>query len=394
MPIVRPSRIFRNQPVNDRAEDTDEETKLDHVWSSEEPLTTRLMAVAIQGRLKALASDMLVTENKLSLEFKIGEKESVSFVAVGSIAYVIDGCLVIYEISVPADRQGIRASTNLAAIVDDLKTYIRLHNPFRGKHLLFGDDRGRLDAQILPRPSSNWTNISLPGRMSEDIQDNTIFQLAEVKQCGGVLLYGPPGTGKSMICQAVINDATGLGFTACTLYGALDFTALRTFIEEFLSPCVVVFEDVDGFAESRIKTGRNPGLSSFLQFLSGIQSWREPVVTVATTNYVELLDEAVANRPLRFNRRYHIGLPEPAVIDRILDSLFSDMALTPELRALCHDPMMTGAHLAEIRRTALTFMKRRNEDLPAVFQEAVVTVKAHFTAGQRPAGFGFRTAQS
>ncbi len=317
----------------------------------------------------------------------MGENESVALLGIGATAYCINGRLLSYQVKLDELTQSLSARFPIEDLVDELKKLVRTQNPYRGKHLLFENEGCGLDVHILPCPSTEWSQILLPEKLADDIQDNTSFQLTDVRQSNGILLYGPPGTGKSLICQAVIRDALKKGFTACTLYGYVDFLALREFIDKFLAPCVVILEDVDSFTESRLKTGRNPGLAPFLQFLSGIQAWSEPVVTVATTNHIDLIDDAVAKRPMRFNRRYHIAPPEPVVVEEMLAKIFPEMTWTPAMLQTCQGLELTGAHFSEIRRTALTLAKRQQRPLPDVIMDAVQIVKTHFSPGYRRTGF-------
>ena len=363
------------------------EFKPSHIWTAPDLLTAKLTACVIQQRLRELSSDHLITGEGSTVEFPVGENESVALLGDGASAYCINGRLLSYQVTLNKLTQSLSARFPIGDLVDELKTLVRTQNPYRGKHLLFENGDYGLDVRILPCPTTEWSKISLPEKLADDIQDNTSFQLTDVHQSNGILLYGPPGTGKSLICQAVIRDALKKGFTACTLYGYVDFLALREFIDNFLSPCVVILEDVDSFTESRLKTGRNPGLAPFLQFLSGIQAWSEPVVTVATTNYIDLIDDAVAKRPMRFNRRYHIAPPEPAVVEEMLEKIFPEMTWTPFMIQACQGLDLTGAHFSEIRRTALTLAKRQQRPLPEVVMDAIQIVKSHFSPGQRRAGF-------
>jgi transitional endoplasmic reticulum ATPase len=97
----------------------------------------------------------------------------------------------------------------------------------------------------------------------------------------------------------------------CLLFGLLGFTA-HTFLysgwkgEEGgiadvfekarqMSPCVVVFEDLD----SLINDGNR---SFFLNQLDGIEG-NDGLLIIATTNHFERLDPGLSSRPSRFDRK-------------------------------------------------------------------------------------------
>ncbi len=89
-----------------------------------------------------------------------------------------------------------------------------------------------------------------------------------------------------------------------------------------LAPSILIIEDLGVFAYDGTDLGkdRNPVLSSLLGEMDGIKPV-EAVVTVATTNCLELLDKALSQRPSRFDRVIHFGLPDQAERELIIDHL-------------------------------------------------------------------------
>jgi len=49
-----------------------------------------------------------------------------------------------------------------------------------------------------------------------------------------------------------------------------------------------------------------------LNLLDGVKQV-DNIIYIATTNYPELLEERILNRPSRFDRRFHIGTPSAEV---------------------------------------------------------------------------------
>lgn len=67
------------------------------------------------------------------------------------------------------------------------------------------------------------------------------------------------------------------------------------------SPCILVLEDLDSMVTPFVR-------SYFLNELDGLAQ-NSGILTVATTNHPERIDDAILNRPSRFDVKYEFGLP-------------------------------------------------------------------------------------
>ncbi len=130
----------------------------------------------------------------------------------------------------------------------------------------------------------------------------------------GILLYGPPGNGKSYLIQVIsrhlIKEKKGI------VINLKDYENVELFLNyagpvirkiEKSTPIIVILEDVDNILEYS-----NSTLTKLLNMLDGLKQI-DKVVYIATTNYIEKLQDRIANRPSRFDRKYHIGLPTAEV---------------------------------------------------------------------------------
>jgi len=133
----------------------------------------------------------------------------------------------------------------------------------------------------------------------------------------GILLSGPPGTGKTMLTQALMNEregATVLYITSETIDGPGHLSRIYHLARKF-TPCILIIEDIDtlGGLDRRMQAN-HPLLGELLNQLSGAEP-NHGVVTVATSNYVFNLDEALRDRPGRFDVIFELG--EPALEQRV-----------------------------------------------------------------------------
>ena len=127
----------------------------------------------------------------------------------------------------------------------------------------------------------------------------------------GVLLYGPPGTGKTHTVRYLVGASPG---TTVVLLsgGSLRHIHAAAKIARAHQPAIVVLEDCDLVAEDRsFGTGTSPLLFEVLDALDGLDP-DAYVAFVLTTNRVEDLEVALAQRPGRVDLAVQIPLPDTA----------------------------------------------------------------------------------
>jgi cell division protease FtsH len=196
-----------------------------------------------------------------------------------------------------------------------IQSFAREQNFYRGKKLEFGSH-----IRFLKPPAKNWDSIVLDTAIKDEIRANTIGFLSNreyftsygIPAKRGVLLTGKPGTGKTLICKALMaenSEITGIITSAYSLEAPEYITELYELARD-LSPSIVFIEDIDFIAQSRMELGYSGSstLLSLLSVLDGIEE-HEEVVTVATTNWLEVIDKAIGERPSRFDRVIKLSLP-------------------------------------------------------------------------------------
>ncbi|PQZ92204.1 AAA family ATPase [Arthrobacter sp. MYb227] len=124
----------------------------------------------------------------------------------------------------------------------------------------------------------------------------------------GVLLYGPPGTGKTHTVRYLASTAAK--HTVILLSGnTLSYVSEAARMARALQPAIVVLEDCDLVAEDRsFGHGPQPLLFELLDAMDGLDTDAD-VAFLLTTNRVDLLEEALVQRPGRIDLA--VGVPRP-----------------------------------------------------------------------------------
>lgn len=166
------------------------------------------------------------------------------------------------------------------------------------------------------RPALGRGDVILPTGLLDKVEDHAlgIARQADVlKRHGqhlkrGLLLYGPPGTGKTHTVRYLLSQSEGT--TAVLLSGgSLARVSEAATIARALAPSIVVLEDCDLIAEDRsFGHGPKPLLFEVLDAMDGLDSDSD-VAFVLTTNRVDMLERALAQRPGRVDLAVEIPLP-------------------------------------------------------------------------------------
>lgn len=120
----------------------------------------------------------------------------------------------------------------------------------------------------------------------------------------GILLYGPAGSGKTSVLQQLIkilikeHDGVAV-YIDHPLVAASCLQSLRKV--EPKRPVIALLEDID------ILVTRH-GLAGYLALLDG-EAQVDNVCFIGTTNHIREIDDRLANRPSRFDRRVLIDMP-------------------------------------------------------------------------------------
>ncbi|MFO0819602.1 MAG: ATP-binding protein [Pirellulales bacterium] len=161
---------------------------------------------------------------------------------------------------------------------------------------------------------ATFDDLVLAGTLKDTIREDcrrflnarTRYESLGVAWRRGALLIGPPGNGKTHCVRALVNELNIPSLYVQNLSHP-HYTSEQLLRDVFdrarkLRPCMLIFEDLDALVN-------NENRSVFLNQLDGFEK-NVGMLVVATTNHPERIDPAILDRPSRFDRKYHFGLPE------------------------------------------------------------------------------------
>ena len=258
------------------------------------------------------------------------------------------------EAHVPAD---------CTAVADNLFTgmtrFIHQNNIFRGQRIT-------PSGGFMNVAHYTWDDLILPEGSKETIRRNIVdiiekqklYEINGIAIKRGIMFYGPPGCGKTLTGKVLASQMKGVTFiwvTPTYVSSATSITQIYSLARE-LSPTIVFIEDVDLIAQDRSIDNNNPVLCELLNQLDGIEENRG-VITIITTNFPEVIEGALKDRPGRFDRRIEFGLPDAQTRQEMLLEMLSGRMLDPDgvnieaVAAMCDG--LTPSHLKEVINTAV-----------------------------------------
>ncbi|WP_141824321.1 AAA family ATPase [Humibacillus xanthopallidus] len=206
------------------------------------------------------------------------------------------------------------------ALIARAQELMDLRSVIRGRVVTFGTDpygHGMAGITFVARPTVDAESVVLPDGVLDRVANHVIGmgeQRERLQAHGqhlkrGVLLYGPPGTGKTHTVRYLLSatpDTTAVLLSG----GSLRFIHDAAKVARAHQPAIVVLEDCDLVAEDRsFGPGASPLLFEVLDALDGLDADAD-VAFVLTTNRVEDLEVALAQRPGRVDLAAEIPLPD------------------------------------------------------------------------------------
>lgn len=220
-------------------------------------------------------------------------------------------------------------------------------------------DRGDLDwDQLFLEPKNEAALRRMVDRINED---------GEYMESRGAVLMGPPGTGKTLSLRTFMRqaDTTFIWVSSRDFYysGAFGAFTYAFDLAAECAPCVLAFEDVDNWIDAKV-------VDLLKTEMDGMRR-RKGILTVLTTNFPELLPDALIDRPGRFHDILEMALPSEAVRTRMLASWFPEAGEAERAKVAKDTDGFSGAHLFELVKFAKTIGTEEKLESGAALQRAL-----------------------
>ena len=291
----------------------------------------------------------------------------------------------------------------------DLDMSIEENDIYYGKCLSFL--RGSLGFTKIR--NTGWDEIVLKPVIIQEIRDNSIGVIANMDKLSSlgmvpsrnIILISPPGMAKTTIFRAVsqeVEDVTRIWCTGKSVQEASDVTSLFEAARS-LAPCIVFIEDMDLFGRSRGQLSDFGGhvLNEFLACLDGMHQ-NSGIIIMASTNDIQSMDEALVDRPGRFDVKIEIPFPDAVDRSQMLSSFLRRVNAMPDgsvsretLKTVVElTDGLTGAYIKELANaTVIRAVARGNfveggiafsaDDLNSAAQQVVRNYQIGKTARKR-----------
>ena len=246
-------------------------------------------------------------------------------------------------------------------------------------------------------PSSikeNFNSVAGADEAKEELTDVVDFlrnpkkyQRLGAKIPRGVLLIGEPGNGKTLLARAVAGEANCPFFSISgsnfiEVFVGVGAARVRDLFAQARKhdPSIIIIDEIDAVGRHR-GSGMGGGndereqtLNQLLAEMDGFETSPAPIIVIAATNRVDVLDKALL-RPGRFDRKVTVPYPDLKCREAILNVHVKNIQAENSLdvkKIAQGTPGFTGADLANLTNEAAIIASKNNQDLVTIqnFDEA------------------------
>lgn len=214
---------------------------------------------------------------------------------------------------------GTKDSDLQETFLNDVKSWMDDNNYYRGQKI-------GADGRFLNVSAYQWDDIVLESHIKDNVFDDVVGFLnhAELYRVNnlpfkrGLILYGKPGCGKTLLGKVIANQiqSSFIWVTAAQASSAEFIKELFALARE-IAPTVLFFEDVDMYTVDRGHGVFNAKVGELLAQMDGMEE-NNGLIVVATTNRLDVIEKALAERPSRFDRRYCLDNISPDTTKRMI----------------------------------------------------------------------------
>lgn len=261
-------------------------------------------------------------------------------------------------------------------LFERVRAELKRNSIYRGKaiKLRFRDDKGK--ALAMPEPKFidtagiDESHLIYSQEIETAIRVNLFTPIQRVDDCvangipvkRGVMLAGPYGTGKTMAARVASKMAVDNGLTFVTITRADELDDAINFAKLYGEPATVLFcEDID----RALNGERSAKIDDILNTIDGIDSKRQNLITVLTSNHADNINPAML-RPGRLDAIIEVTAPDEEACARLI-RLYGGTAIDAdtdvseaarELAAVQTIPAVVAEVVKRAKLTQLTYQDR------------------------------------
>lgn len=281
-----------------------------------------------EGKLKlySLESDAAMSQ------IQIGYKQKVHVPSRGRFVFEMDNEKVVFATYNHDTYVYFEFCANTYEVADKfikiIETKAEENNFYKNKVFSF-------EGNFISLPELTLDKVVLPDDIAYEIKSNVVrfFQhtVNILEKNGlptkrGLIFCGESGVGKSYVGR-ILAATLGVSFIVVTnVYSKEAIHSLYAFARK-IAPVVILFEDIDIYLFDR--NSGDAKLATLLNELDGMEE-NKKLITILTTNKIDVLDKAIKERPGRFDRILKFELPSEPLMLHML-KLFSEKFDTTEV---------------------------------------------------------------
>jgi SpoVK/Ycf46/Vps4 family AAA+-type ATPase len=292
-------------------------------------------------------------------------------------------------------------------LINNLEEYSKENNCLRGAKLKDVNMISASFSEVAIQPKYTWDNYYYPESIKELFDLEVLGFMENVEQYNkyginkrGIILHGKPGTGKTTIGNVICNlvpEHTVIWITPEILtennYKSMSSIKALYKLADFLSPCIIILEDLDLFSQDRDRGGDVMSLGALMNVLDGVNSIKNSI-TIGTTNRIESIEAALRNRPGRFDRIIEIPPLDGDLRDKMFKERLSDWKVNKNVWGYLVDNTedWTGAEVQELVNSLHLkhiSSKRTEKKIDKKWAEEIIDTMDKFGVGEASSNFGF-----
>lgn len=194
----------------------------------------------------------------------------------------------------------------------------------------------------------------------------------------GILLVGDPGNGKTLLAKAVAGEANVPFFSVSgsefvEVYVGVGASRVRDLFAQARkhAPCIIFIDEIDAIGRKRsgsthgANDEREQTLNQLLVEMDGFEVNKAPIIIMAATNRVDVLDKALL-RPGRFDRQVVVPYPDLKSREAILRVHARRVKMDPAvdlLKVAQGTPGFSGAALENLLNEAAINAVKHNRQV-------------------------------